>query len=342
MRSVIMCVDDDKYILHTLYEQLNGWFGKDYIIAKEESAEAALKTLERFIEEKVTISVVISDYIMPGMRGDEFLKNVYDLKSSIKTIMLTGHSAIDGVVYAINNAGLYRFIAKPWDPKDLRLTITEAAKAFEQGQVMSRLYEDSKAFYTQYADSTRNLRQSCDKALTTIIGATENIFDKLRPTGYATHCLAVKFYAGELIKAQGVSDNAVFEAGFAGLSHEIGKYTITEAELDDLDVARRDTNYADSAAAKLLERTLALAEGFGADYAKTLKGLYKKYNPDLPLNTRVLAIANMFDNFMVIKKGDEDAARQELLKYAAVGYLDPDLTRVFVKDVPLYKGNNDE
>jgi len=337
MRSVIMCVDDDKYILHTLFGQLDEWFGKDYIVSKAESAEEALKIFQGYVDDGVTVSVFISDYIMPGMRGDELLKRIHDLKPSVKTVMLTGHSAIDGVVFAINNAGLYRYIAKPWEPKDLRLTIAEALKSFEQGQVMTRLYEDSKAFYTQYADSTRNLKLSFDKALSAVISVTENIFDTTRPPDIPVHCIAVKYYATELAKTQGIGTAAQFEVAFAGLIHEIGKYTLMPSDIKLLEKVRAETDYSSPVVTKMLNATLQLAEGFGSDYVKTLTGIYKKYSANLPLNTRILSVANMFDNLTVIT-GSDDMARQTLLKNANEGSLDPDLTRVFVKDVAYFKG----
>jgi len=341
MRSVIMCVDDDKYVLHTLSEQLNEWFGKDYIISKAASGDDALEILDKFIEEKVSISVVISDYVMPGMRGDVFLQKVHEREPSIKTIMLTGHSAIDGVVFAINNAGLYRFISKPWDPKDLKLTITEATKSFEQNQVMTRLYEDSKSFHIQFADSTRNLKLSFDAALSTIISATENVLDKVKSRGSATHSLAVKYYAIELAKTQGFDDFKQFEIGFSGLIHEMGKFTLSDKELNEFDKAKRKMNFTHPIVGKVHERTCDLAEGFGGDYLKILRGIYRPYKPELPLNTRILAITNMFDIF-ILNGNTVEKAREMLLERAKEELLDTDLVKIFIKDVPVYKGENSE
>jgi len=76
--------------------------------------------------------VVISDYLMPTMRGDEFLIKIHEKNPNILKILLTGHANIEGITNAINNANLYRFIPKPWDRDDLILTVREAIRSFIQ------------------------------------------------------------------------------------------------------------------------------------------------------------------------------------------------------------------
>lgn len=46
--------------------------------------------------------------------------------------MLTGQATLSGVTNAINKAGLYRYIAKPWETNDLVLTVKEALKSFDK------------------------------------------------------------------------------------------------------------------------------------------------------------------------------------------------------------------
>lgn len=338
MRSVIMCVDDDNYVLRTLSEQLGEWFGRDYIIAKASSGEEGLEVLDKFLADKVNVSVCISDYVMPGMSGDAFLKMVHEREPAIKTIMLTGHSAIDGVVFAINNAGLYRFISKPWDPKDLRLTIAEAAKSYEQAQVMRRLYEDSKNIYAQYSDQARSLKAHFDAALTCVIGATENIIDKSAREGASTHCLAVKHYALQLAKIQGLSDYARFETGFLGLLHEIGKYGFCDSELRELELARRRLDYSHPAVLKMHEKTCVLSSGFGIDCVKIMRDIYKPYGEDVPIAARIISCANTFDNLNTTLSGQGEA-RKALFKQAQDGFLDADLVKALLNDVKPYEGD---
>jgi FixJ family two-component response regulator len=73
---------------------------------------------------------VISDFIMPHMRGDELLCKLHECSPRTVKIMLTGQSDFDGVKRAINGANLYRFMEKPFNNADLVLTVKSAVAAF--------------------------------------------------------------------------------------------------------------------------------------------------------------------------------------------------------------------
>ncbi|NES85830.1 MAG: response regulator [Moorea sp. SIO2B7] len=88
-----------------------------------EGGEEALELFEELLEEDCDIALVLSDYIMPDIKGDELLKNIYDMSPSTLTIMLTGQANLEAISNAIKNARLYRYISKPWEPEDLRLTV---------------------------------------------------------------------------------------------------------------------------------------------------------------------------------------------------------------------------
>lgn len=131
-KQVILCVDDEEIILEALQEQLDSYFGEDYIVETADSGEDALEFFQEMITQGLQIPVIISDYIMPGMKGDELLKKLHILSPDSLKILLTGQASIEGISNAINNAQLYRYIAKPWDKDDLVLTVKEAIKSFLQ------------------------------------------------------------------------------------------------------------------------------------------------------------------------------------------------------------------
>ena len=146
MRSTIICVDDDKLILNLLYNQLEEWFGENYYIEKALNATEGYNILDRCLKQGRDVSVFISDYIMPITKGDELLTKVKELNPKIKRIMLTGYSAMDGIINAINKAGIYRYISKPWDSKDMMLTLLEAIKSYEQDKITFELSKPERAF----------------------------------------------------------------------------------------------------------------------------------------------------------------------------------------------------
>ncbi|HKI90384.1 MAG TPA: hybrid sensor histidine kinase/response regulator [Draconibacterium sp.] len=131
-KQVIFCIDDEEIILEALEEQLHTIFGDEYAIETSDSGEDALEFFKEMLEEGIRIPVVIADYIMPGMKGDKLLKEIHSLSPGSLKILLTGQASIEGISNAINNAQLYRYIAKPWDKDDLVLTVKEAIKSFFQ------------------------------------------------------------------------------------------------------------------------------------------------------------------------------------------------------------------
>ncbi|MCG6190590.1 hybrid sensor histidine kinase/response regulator [Maribellus maritimus] len=143
-KQVILCIDDEEIILDALEEQLNNFFGTEYDIETSDSGEDALEFFRELQEENIHVPVVISDYIMPGMKGDELLKEIHKLSPGSLKILLTGQASIEGIGNAINNAQLYRFIAKPWDKDDLVLTVREAIKSFFQELQIRKQNEELK------------------------------------------------------------------------------------------------------------------------------------------------------------------------------------------------------
>ncbi len=131
-KTAIVCVDDEEIVLSSLKRQLRRHFGNEYLIEVAADGDEALEVIEELTSDGIALSVVISDYIMPAMRGDELLKRVHVMVPRAVTILLTGHASTEGVTNAVNHANLYRYIAKPWEQTDLILTVTEALRSYAQ------------------------------------------------------------------------------------------------------------------------------------------------------------------------------------------------------------------
>ena len=129
-KTVILCVDDEPMILKTLKNQLKNFFGSKFTILTELSGSEALELIEELEEEDMLPHIIISDQLMPGMQGDEFLATVKQKHPEIIRILLTGEASQENIINAINNAGLYRFIAKPWNVDDLNLTVKKGIDSF--------------------------------------------------------------------------------------------------------------------------------------------------------------------------------------------------------------------
>jgi FixJ family two-component response regulator len=149
MQSIILCVDDDKTILTALRTLLSTIIGNTCRVEIAESGLEALEICEELAAEGNEPKVVISDFIMPGMRGDELLVRLHVLYPNMAKIMLTGQSDIAAVIRVINEANLYRFMDKPFKNADLVLTaktaitarLTEASLSHEISRLNQRIDE---------------------------------------------------------------------------------------------------------------------------------------------------------------------------------------------------------
>jgi phosphoserine phosphatase RsbU/P len=129
-KPTIICVDDERMVLTSLRSQLKRHLGNDYTVETVESGQEALDLFYELKEGGYPIPVIISDQIMPGMKGDELLTSINQQDNQVKKILLTGQASVEAVGNAINNASLYRYMAKPWEISDLNLTVTEAINSF--------------------------------------------------------------------------------------------------------------------------------------------------------------------------------------------------------------------
>lgn len=114
----IVLIDDEVRILNSLHRmlRLRGWNITTY-----SSPQKALEALAGS-----DVDVVISDYRMPDMDGAEVLKHVRSLCPDAMRIIMSGQADMEGVLKAINEAEIYRFITKPWTDAEFIMVIESA------------------------------------------------------------------------------------------------------------------------------------------------------------------------------------------------------------------------
>ncbi len=141
-KPVIACVDDERFVLLGLRDQLSRFLGNDFTIELAESAEEALELINDLGQQKVDVPLIIVDQIMPAMKGDELLIEIHSRFPKTLGIMLTGQATADQVGQAINRADLYRYISKPWDEHDLCITVKEAIRKYSQDKQLQEQNEE--------------------------------------------------------------------------------------------------------------------------------------------------------------------------------------------------------
>jgi response regulator RpfG family c-di-GMP phosphodiesterase len=123
IKHTILVVDDDKLFVEYIQRVLSG---ECYNIIGGSSGQEGLEILE-----KQHVSMVISEYKIPLMSGLEFLEKVRIIYPDILTIMVTDHADIKLVIKAINEAGVYKFLLKPWDDIDFKNTIKKTLESLQ-------------------------------------------------------------------------------------------------------------------------------------------------------------------------------------------------------------------
>jgi diguanylate cyclase (GGDEF)-like protein len=140
--GIILCVDDDSTVLNALRSVLSSNFGSEVEVEFAESGAEALEIVADLRAQGKELGLIISDFMMPGLRGDELLVRLHELSPNTVKILLTGQSDLTGVKRAINDANLYRFLEKPFLNDDIVLTIRGAIRAYCQERDLIRQNEE--------------------------------------------------------------------------------------------------------------------------------------------------------------------------------------------------------
>ena len=131
----ILYIDDEEDNL-TVFQST---YRRDYDIHMATSGAEGLEIMR-----KHDMHLVISDQRMPEMTGIEFLEKIIPDYPHCIRMILTGFSDVEAIIQAINKGRVYRYITKPWDKKDMKVTINNALETYELKQQNRNLVNDLK------------------------------------------------------------------------------------------------------------------------------------------------------------------------------------------------------
>jgi CheY-like chemotaxis protein len=120
-----LCVDDEALILHSLVQELRNSFGERFYYERALNAEEAFLVIDDLVEDGISIILIISDWLMPGIKGDEFLAQVAIRHPGIKALMLTGQADETATKRVLESGLVFAVLRKPWDPAELRELIQD-------------------------------------------------------------------------------------------------------------------------------------------------------------------------------------------------------------------------
>lgn len=131
LKPTILCVDDEKFILETLKKQIRYIFGDKYRYEVAESAEEGWEVIEELSAERPIRCLIFSDYLMPEVRGDEFLIQVHQKYPEIIAVMLTGQVDPQTLSLLQEKLPLHRCIHKPWSLQDIIEAVESGMAAWQ-------------------------------------------------------------------------------------------------------------------------------------------------------------------------------------------------------------------
>jgi CheY-like chemotaxis protein len=114
MDKAILCVDDEPIILMAMKMELRRSFGSEFLYESATDGDQALETIGALAEDGVKVVLLISDWLMPGMKGDELVTEVGRRFPGIRAIIVTGHADKEKIGKLRQDASLSAVLTKPW------------------------------------------------------------------------------------------------------------------------------------------------------------------------------------------------------------------------------------
>lgn len=141
MSDTILIVDDESIVTDTLSMLIRLSLGKNVITYNDPNQALQDEHLKDH-----RVALVISDFLMPGMNGLEFLKGVKAITPGTVSILLTGYADKENAIRGINEIGLYHYVEKPWDNHELITTIQNGLeKKYLSDQLQEKIIELNRA-----------------------------------------------------------------------------------------------------------------------------------------------------------------------------------------------------
>jgi CheY-like chemotaxis protein len=163
---IVLFVDDEPNILKTLRRL---FMDEEYDVRTAGNGMEALN----LIEGGLLPTIIISDQRMPEMGGAEFLAKASRLVPDSIRMVLTGYADINAAVSAINQGGIYRYILKPWNDDDLKLTVREALIHFN-------LVQENRSLTQELAEKNQSLAQINEQLEEMVRVRTQELRQKVR------------------------------------------------------------------------------------------------------------------------------------------------------------------
>ncbi|HST53886.1 MAG TPA: HD domain-containing phosphohydrolase [Pyrinomonadaceae bacterium] len=210
MSHKIMVVDDEPANLRLLERLLR----RDYRVLTAASGQEALQLLEQH-----DVALLITDQRMPGMTGIELLQRTAEFRPHMVRIVLTGYTDIGALVEAINCGQVYKYITKPWNNDDLRITVERAVAHHEANKSRHELELANRRLSVRLQEMTRAVVRSISDAL------------EAKDEHVHGHARRVSGYAVAVGRRMRLDTSTLEQIALAAVLHDVGKIGTPDALL---------------------------------------------------------------------------------------------------------------
>lgn len=140
-QATILFVDDEANVLSALRRSLRK---EPYNLVFAQGPEEALELLR-----ETPVDLIVSDHLMPSMDGLTLLKRVKEIQPQIIRVILTGHADLQMTIQAINEGEVFRFLTKPWNDLELKITLKNIVDFIDlrrQNQILMDKVDKQQAY----------------------------------------------------------------------------------------------------------------------------------------------------------------------------------------------------
>ena len=310
MHETLLLVDDNRLIVDNLNNLLKE---EDVRILTAHDAQQALALIRQ-----EDIAVVVTDNIMPGMSGLDFLSCLATISPSTIKILMSAYADLPTVLSAINRSEVFRFVLKPWRDEEMLTAVREGLRRHRM--ILAMRKEDE--------DVLRSLAQTIE----------------LKDPSTKGHCDRVAVYALMIADALHLSSDVKREIKYGSWLHDCGKIGISETILNgnerltgqEFETMKMHSFWGADVAAKanLSQITCNIIhyhhERFdGTGYPERLRG------EGIPLEARIVAVADVFDaltNDRPYRKGYPQERAMAIMEGMRGTTFDPQILTTFFCD----------
>jgi putative two-component system response regulator len=202
MTYKIMIVDDEPANLRLL-ERL---FRREYQVLTASSGAEALQLLNQH-----DVALLLTDHRMPGMTGIELLRRAASFRPHMLRIIITGYTDVSALIEAINCGQVYRYVAKPWNNDELKITVERAIEHYKANKSRHELEETNRRLSQRLQAMARSVVRTIADALE---AKDEYVYG---------HARRVSGYASAIGRRMRLELPVLEQLSMAAFLHDIGK-----------------------------------------------------------------------------------------------------------------------